>query len=424
MGKASWRVRNLFTASGVAHSHKHVRARLSHAVIVTACMLIAHLALPQLHLALAEEGRPKIIRVLPPREVPRKGSPDPSANSAPGTARSEIPNLIAEHIQGGGPSCGDHALQILVDNQLIWVDFAKGGQKTRLSSDPTARIMACSPDGRWVIMAVAGDFWSPEDCPTPGKGALPILLLWDMVESNRRIVGEGVFEFGWNPRGDLLVYRAEPYCGLPEDKRAWLKLPEGIREFKALSVRGLAQHALNGVSGWVDNGLVGAFNWLDSDRLLVQLAEHATGIMDASLGAIVLITRDNDAAAKVEQLNPSKFRTSWKLAVPQIRASVSDEIVHNARCEAGGSEQIIECYDKFLQRGKSEGQAFRPERFCRDAGGGDADRFCDYGGPKPPTWTRVRRGSYVHVVKTVTHDNGGISQELYVVDNDAGGYLH
>ena len=406
-----------------------VPGRLCHAarlglqgcfVIAGGCALIAQFALCTANFAAAEEKLPKIIRTIPIRP-----DPDPSAVAAHPMAKSEVPHLLADNIQGFGPECGDHAHQVLIDDRLVWIDLAKRTQ-TQLSNDPTAQMMACSPDGRWAIIAIAGDVWKTDDCPVPGKGELPIVLLRDMIEGKRRVIGEGFLEFGRNPRGDVLLYRIEPYCGFPNDTRPWLRLPDGLQEFKAVSVGSLARDILKGVKGWADNGPVGAFSWLDSDRFVVQLAEHEATFMDASRGAIVAISQSKGTATKVEQLNPSKFQASWELAVPQIRNVASDEIVRNANCDLNDGGETIECNDKYLQRGKSEVQRFRPVRFCRDAHGGDAGLFCDESGPNPPIWARVRRGAFVYVVKTVNEDRGGVltnRQELYVVDNDAGGYL-
>lgn len=292
-----------------------------------------------------------------------------------------------------------------------------------MGDEPGWYVGACSLDGRWVILTFGEGGWRTDECPVLGKDALPVVYLRDMVEGKRYAVGKGHFDFAWNRRGDVVLYRFEPYCNFSRDKRAGLRVPPEVRGFKIVSIKHAADSLLKGRGIPVVDAHVGGFNWLDSDRFVAQLAKEAAAHTDVPLGAIVLLTQTNGRVTSAEQLNPSQFQGSWRLPLPQLAAEVSDRIVNDAKCKLVDEGKILECNDREFLDERTQIQRFEPERYCRDPRGGDFEQFCSIGGRRPPTWRRRLYGSHPHVLKAVTDESGEITSEIYVFDGDTGAYM-
>lgn len=259
-----------------------------------------------------------------------------------------VPVLVARpapsHLDGW---CGDHAVrfQDSLENPFL-LDVLSGKELSLKYRESSGVVLSCSPDGRWVLTqnSVRGDKGlasSPEggdpSCNPPDKISLSRLVLWDTKDWKRWVVGRGETDSSWSPSGDLLLYSFRPICDLELDPRSTFKLPPGAYGFKAESVLAMVRKVLGPSSGWPDKGRVGVVRWYAHDAFLVQLpVSEGMWLTDATdAGAVLAVHIHGGEPAQVEQINPTTFQSSWKLAIPQASQQASDEVLK----AASGSSQ-------------------------------------------------------------------------------------
>lgn len=369
----------------------------------------------------------------------------------------EAPYLVAGNLQNVLGWCGERFIRARQANNEILIDLHT---RTHINLEENglperfgASMQSCSPDGRWVIVQ-GGRAWEDHgDCITVKKFDLPEVYLWDAVARRRYSVGRGYFGLEWSPDSRRLLYRLIPNCEQERDARAWLRISQGDSDFRALSAYDLVKDTLKTDGSWLDR--IGAMSWLDSNRFLVQLPSGraaetvAGGIVkpDAGFqessdytrnGAIVLVSVAEGQMVRVEQLDPAGFRSTLKLAVPQHSPARSRDLVLESGCriERSGLEirhrdgsvdelgdEGMTCLDRSgpPAAGQSNAVELDVRRYCATLKAGDVQQFCD---PERASdqWFRTRRGQYV-VLERIVDSVQGASLDLFVIENDAGGYL-
>jgi hypothetical protein len=346
----------------------------------------------------------------------------------------ETPVLIAKpapaHIQGW---CGDHALYFQNSAQEAVLLNVLTGEQLHLKYGLSGVVLSCSPDGRWVLtengeagskVGVSGEGGDPT-CSPPDQITLPHLVLWDTQSGRPSVVGRGYADFVWSPDGAMLLYRFRPICNLELDRRNTFKLPQGFREFQAISVYDLVKNGLGAGSGWSDQGRLGVVRWYAPDAFMVQLpVSEGSWLTDATYaGAIVAIHLHDGQPRQIEQLNPESFRSSWTLAIPQIPIEASDDVMKAAHCavlSVRGRPTSISCDrpDDLTQ----EGFRIDLDAYCRTLTAGDVKEFCS---PSPANryWFRFQRNAISLVRKPLGNAKSEPSDDLFRIDHDQGGYL-
>jgi hypothetical protein len=339
--------------------------------------------------------------------------------------------------------CGDRFIYARQGYDPILIDLVAKTRielqslKQHLDQSFYTELLTCSPDGAWAITQTGGNA-DTESCPRKAKLELPDIELWDTVNRKRYIIGKGYFDFAWSADGTVLLHRLLPYCNLERDARNFLRVPPGARELHAVSVGDMVRAVLKDDRGWKDSGMIGALSWIGSDRFVVQLPERAASSLQSDVtenGAIILVHQSQGTATRVEQLNPGEFTSSWTFAIPQVPQSTSDVILLSAQCDTmllmeqvfANGERIthegMTCAGKYVAEGQGEGTTFKLDqaRYCKGLKTGDVKQFCD---PErnPPTWSRLRNGRHVVLVRAVQEINDGYA-DLFLMENDAGSYL-
>jgi hypothetical protein len=348
----------------------------------------------------------------------------------------ETPVLVAKGLPKIDGWCGEHSVYFNIDNgtlgDLVTLDVLSG-KETKLQFGRSTVLLGCSPDGRWVLtQSAVGDFRRSDgegseggggDCGIYADGDLDRIVLWDMKAGTHQVVGKGYLDFEWSPDGRLLLYNFRPVCNLEENPANAFKLPAAISEFQPISVRAMIVKLLGPNSGWSDSGRIGAVNWYAPDAFVAQLPENEGNLLgnNTPAGAIVAVHQIAGGVPRIEQLNPSRFQSTWKLAVEQIETVASDEILRSANCFVVAvprrpTSMGCDRHDKIGFVG------FRPDlaTYCPTLNSGDIGPFC---APDPlkSTWWRMVRGSIVLLVKPSSTTISG--NYLFRMEHDREGYL-
>ncbi len=349
----------------------------------------------------------------------------------------ETPVLVAKALPDIENWCGDHAVTFRSRTKnredVYWLDVLTG-KKAKLQYGLSTLLLECSPDSRWVLTendvgTVPSDDpnfregGSP-DCNEHDDGHLTRVVLWDMARGTHQVVGTGYMDFRRSPGGKLLLYRFRPFCNLESQPRNAFKLPSAVTEFQAISDRAIIAKLLGPNSGWPGKGRIGIMSWYASNAFVTQLPDGEGWWMDDSTpgGAIVAVHDISGSDAKIEQLNPSKFKSTFKFAVPQLPPAASDEILKAASCSVLSSDQepgVLSCHG-------SEEIGLPPfkidlAKYCQTLRAGDVRQFC---APKPPiySWSRKVRGSTVLLLKRIGDERNAVV-DLFRMENDHEGYL-
>jgi hypothetical protein len=323
--------------------------------------------------------------------------------------------------------CGDHAVIFDSRRGLTWLDVF---DKRRISLRVTKSdvwLLACSPNSRWVLVRegpMGGEGGDP-GCNPRDKISFPRVLLWDTKTMTSYVIGTGFFSFAWSADGKTLLYRPRPYCDLEMHPRTYLRWPAGLRAFQPISVRALIAQALDGGSGWIDNGRIGAVGWIDSDRFVVQIPDgEGNALWDVTPdGAIVMIQLADGRIRQAAQLHPSvtfasgdKFQTTRKFDIPQLAEKASDDILHAATCEMIGPG--MSCGSDFGR----ELEHVRPNmaRYCAALTEKNPELCAPVAAGR--YWERLRRGRTVLLLKPPP-DAAQSLYRLFRIDHDQEGYL-
>ena len=347
----------------------------------------------------------------------------------------ETPVLVAKALPDVDGWCGDRAISFKSKTKgredVYWLDVLTG-KKAKLRYGLSTLLLECSPDSRWVLTendvgTVPSDDpnfregGSP-DCNEHDDGHLTRVVLWDMERGTHQVVGTGYMDFRRSPDGKLLLYRFRPFCNLESQPRNTFKLPSAVTEFQAISARAIIAKLLGSNSGWSAKGRIGIMSWYASDAFVTQLPDGEGWWMDDSTpnGAIVAVHDISGDNAKIEQLNPSKFKSTFKFAIPQAQPVASDEILKAASCSVlpGQDPSVLSCH------GSEEMQPpFKIDlaKYCQTLRAGDLGQFC---ASKPPTysWFRMVRGSTVLLLKGIGDERKAVV-DLFRMENDHEGYL-
>src|SRR5262249_43747989 len=149
-------------------------------------------------------------------------------------------------------------------------------------------------------------------------------------------VGQGYFRFHWE--GRRLLYARSSECDFDLDTRTRLRLPPIASGLQLISVHDLVDAALKGRFSRPARRLINVFVSADDGRLLVHIpekwaqSEEGSDTWEAYDGAILLVTLNGSTSMQIVQVNPSEYRSSWKLDLPQLSASDSDQVLKSAAC--------------------------------------------------------------------------------------------
>ena len=326
--------------------------------------------------------------------------------------------------------CGGHAIILGGRHGPIWFDvFDKKRIDLRVTKSDVW-LLACSPDGRWVLVregriggAEAEEGSDDPGCNPDDKVTFPRVLLWDTKTRTSYAIGTGFFDFAWSADGKTLLYRPLPYCGLEAHPRTRLRWPAWIPEFRPISLRALLAQTFAGVSGWVDDGRIGAVGWINSDKFVAQLPEReGDALTDLTAhGAIVMVELADGRSRRATQLHPivppeyrhgHAFRTTRLFDIPQLSEKASDDIVRAAGCYMMG--EGMGCDTDFYL----ENIRVNLARYCANLTEKNPE-LCARAGINEP-WGRLRRGGTVLLMKDMP---GTALMFLFRVEHDQGGYL-
>jgi hypothetical protein len=331
------------------------------------------------------------------------------------------PRTVVTDVQTVDSWCGKHRIIYTKNNILIWKDFI-GGSETKLSpKNGMVRVRGCSADGRWLITESDGYFHEggDPDCEPFSKYDLPRVLLWDAQQNRRYTIGRGHFNLDWSADGETLLYALRPFCGLEYDRRAWFRIPREVHDLQAIDLAKVFTDILPPQSEWRAQKRVGIARWIDAGRFIAQLADGAGHpLMDEiPSGAIVAVTLGSGRAASLRQLNPSQFRSSWKLTVEQLAAPASDEILRRAGCKIDASFNVMSCDKRRDPLIQDEDFRSRLPRMC------DAEhkneQLCKPGTSTVDVW---RRGPYALVVRRgvdLERGDTGYVTDIFLLDTDS-----
>jgi hypothetical protein len=201
-------------------------------------------------------------------------------------------------------------------------------------------------------------------------------------------------------------------------------LPRAVTEFQAISARAIIAKLLGPNSGWSGKGRIGIMIWYASNAFVTQLPDGEGNPLDDGTpgGAVVAVHDISGSDAKIEQLNPSGFKSTFKFAVPQLPPDASEEILKAASCSVlrpGETPSELSCHE-------SEGLKLSPSKidlakYCQTLQAGDVREFC---APKPPiySWSRKMLGSTVLLLKRIGNERKTVV-DLFRMENDHEGYL-
>jgi hypothetical protein len=120
-------------------------------------------------------------------------------------------------------------------------------------------------------------------------------------------------------------------------------LPSAVTEFQAISAQAISAQAmiaklLGPDSGWSDKGRIGIMSWYASDAFVAQLPHGQGDPLDDGTpgGAVVAVHHISGSDPKIEQLNPPEFKSTFKLAIPQVPPAASALILKAAFCTVLG----------------------------------------------------------------------------------------
>lgn len=348
----------------------------------------------------------------------------------------ETPILVARNVPQIIGWCGHRAVHFNRGNDPQILDvFSK--KRVRLQFNRSEyNVSQCSPNSRWVITLRGGtraeqaaqDEYDRESCYAQEEWKPARIVLWDLQQGSRQDVGRGYVDFNWSPDGKIVLYRFIPMCGYESYPTNSIRFPAKGRDFLAVSTLTMISNSIVPGSGWPNQGRIGETGWYAPDAFVVQLPvdEGSPGTFQTPDGAILSIHLRDGKVSAVEQLNPSGFESSWQLALPQLPAVASDDILKAAHCKAdppsNGWRSSMRCTDP----DEIESVGFRPSSaYCTALKVGDAKAFCS---PVPPKeqWRRFVRGSTVLVVKPApagTEEGLLEGYDLFRIDHDHGGYL-
>jgi hypothetical protein len=321
--------------------------------------------------------------------------------------------------------CGDRAVILAGDHAPTWFDVF---DKRRIRLQVTKLdvwFSECSPDGRWVLGRegpMGGEGGDP-GCNPKDQTSFPRVLLWDTKTRTSYAIGNGFFAFSWSADGKTLLYHPWPYCDIETHPRTRLRWPAGIREFQPISMRALLAQAFADVSGWVDDGRIGAIGWIDSGKFVVQLRDgEGNALWDVTPdGAIVMIELADGRIRRAVQLHPSvprpgdlnTFKTTRLFNIPQLAERSSDDILRAAGCKMIGEGMgCITQYDPEVEQIRTN-----MARYCAALTEKNSE-LCARA-TKDEHLGRLRRGGTVLLLKSA----GGAIDKLFRVEHDQGGYL-
>jgi hypothetical protein len=308
------------------------------------------------------------------------------------------------------------------------------GKKTKLQFGLSTLLLECSPDSRWVL--TENDVGTaPSDDPNFGEGGsgdcnehddghLTRVVLWDMNRGTHQVVGTGYMNFRWSPDGKWLLHRFRPFCNLESQPRNDFKLPSAITEFQAISARAMIAKLLGPNSGWPDKGRIGIMSWYASDAFVTQLPHGEGNPLDDGTpgGAVVAVHHISGSDAKIEQLNPPEFKSTFKLAIPQVPPAASALILKAAFCTVLGGQDT----PSFLSCQRPDeirwpGFELDLAKYCQTLRAGDVRQFCAPTLPRD-SWARMARGSTVLLLKPAGGERSA-GTDLFRMENDHEGYL-
>lgn len=322
--------------------------------------------------------------------------------------------------------CGDRAVILAGNHAPTWFDVFDKRRIRLQATKLDVWLLECSPDGRWVLGRegpIGGEGGDP-GCNPEDKTRFPRILLWDTKTKTPHVIGTGYFGFAWSADGKTVLYHPLAYCDLEAHPRTRLQWPAGIREFQSVSLRALLAQAFARVSGWVDDGRIGAIGWIGSDKFAVQLPDgEGNALWDVTPnGAIIMIELAGGRIRQAMQLHPSvpppgdlnTFRTTRVLDIPQLDEKASDDFLRAAGCHMIGYG--MGCSTDF----EYEIDHIRPNmaRYCAAL----AERNPELCTPTDTTeyWQQLRRGGTVLLVKPRA---GKGLDSLFRVEHDQRGYL-
>jgi hypothetical protein len=345
---------------------------------------------------------------------------------------------VAKALPGIDNYCGNHAVTFesvtKTRKGIVWLDVLTG-KKTKLQFGLSTILLQCSPDSRWVLTehdvgtVPSGD--DPNfgeggsgDCNEDDDGHLTRVVLWDTERGTHQVVGTGYMDFRWSPDGKLLIYRFRPFCNLESQPRNSFKLPAQVGEFQAISARDMIARLLGPNGGWRGKRRIGVMSWYAADAFVVQLPDGEGNPLDDSTpaGAIVAVHHISGSDAKIEQLNPSEFKSTFKFAIPQAPLAASALILQAGLCIV----LPIQDHPSVLSCNKPEdanlAQVFQLDltKYCQTLRVGDVEQFCA-SNPPPYSWTRTVLGSTVLLFKHFSERSR--VEDLFRMENDHEGYL-
>jgi hypothetical protein len=131
-------------------------------------------------------------------------------------------------------------------------------------------------------------------------------------------------------------------------------------------------------------------------------------------GAIIAVRLSERSALDVQQLNPRDFRSSWVLAVPQVRSQASTDLLSVANCR-------VEILGLRCPRDRVGEKAivFDLARYCGHPITSEVEALCKPA-QKIVRWAAVRRGRGVLLERKLDFSPGN---DLFWIGNENGELL-